>query len=495
MCRYILSIDQGTSGTKALLFDDSGRFVRRYNAVHRQYYPHSGWVEQDADEVFQNTVSAIDMLIAESGVNPMQIAAVSITNQRETVVVWDKRTGKPVANAIVWQCNRGTDICETLARQGYGDFIRKQSGLVLSPYYSASKVKWLLNNIKGARDAAVNGDLLMGTMDSWLMYKLTEGAVHATDVSNASRTQLMDIEKLCWDDELLNIFGIPHCMMPEIHSSDHIFGTLKVSCLAQFRIPIAGAIGDSHAALFGQNCFERGMAKVTYGTGSSIMMNIGNTPYFSEKGLVTSVGWSVGGETVYVAEGNINCSADTIKWLVEDLELITNAESSEAVAQSVADTGGVYLVPAFVGLGTPYWDSEATALITGMTRGTKKAHVVRAACECIGYQVKDIIDIMTAEAGVSLKEIRVDGGASRNNFIMQFQSDILGVNVAVNRVEEICALGAAYIAGIAIGFWELKELGKLRTNDTYFTPQMDSDIRNELYEGWKKAVRRTLQKV
>ena len=495
MNRYILSIDQGTSGTKALLFDDRGRFVRRCNAVHRQFYPHSGWVEQDAEEIFQNTVSAIDILISESGVDPSKIAAVSITNQRETAVVWNKHTGKPVANAVVWQCSRGTEICGFLAKQGYGDFIRKQSGLVLSPYYSASKVKWLLDNIDGARDAAVNGDLLMGTMDSWLIYNLTGKSVHATDVSNASRTQLMDIENLCWDSELLDIFSIPLCMMPEIHPSDYMFGILKVSCLAQFKIPITGVLGDSHAALFGQNCFNRGMAKVTYGTGSSIMMNIGGTPYFSEKGLVTSVGWGRGGETVYVAEGNINCSADTIKWMAEDLELISNAECSEAIAQSVADTGGVYLVPAFVGLGTPYWDSEATALITGMTRGTKKAHVVRAACESIGYQVKDVLDIMTAEAGVSLQEIRVDGGASRNSFIMQFQSDILGVNVAVNRVEEICALGAAYMAGVAIGLWAFKELGELRTKDTYFKPRMDTDLRRQLYEGWQKAVRRTLQKV
>ncbi len=332
----------------------------------------------------------------------------------------------------------------------------------------------------------------MGTIDSWLIYKLTAGKVHATDYSNASRTQFMDIRELCWDDELLDIFTIPKSMLPQIYNSDHIFGNVSVSLLSDFNVPITGVLGDSHAALFGQNCFERGTAKVTYGTGSSIMMNIGQTPYSSEKGLVTSVGWGIGEKVVYVAEGNINCSADTIKWMVDELELIPNAAVTEEISKSVESTNGVYLVPAFVGLGTPYWNSEATALITGMTRGTRKAHVVRAACESIGYQVRDVLDIMTKEAGTSLKEIRVDGGASRNSFIMQFQSDILGVNVVVNKVEEICAIGCAYMAGCAIGMWKFDELGKLRSNDTLFTPQIDILKKDKLYDGWKKAVKRTL---
>ncbi len=492
--KYVLSIDQGTSGTKVLLFDQNGEFVDRINKPHSQFYPQPGWVEQDAEEIFNNVAEAIDEIITVNGINLNEIQVVSISNQRETVVVWDKVSGKPIYNAIVWQCNRGTEICEKIADKGLSETILNKTGLVLSPYYSAAKIKWVLDNVDKAREKADKGELLCGTIDSWLIYNLTCGAVHATDYSNASRTQLMNIEKLCWDQELLQTFTIPGSMMPKIYPSDKVFGHVKTTVLAGADIPIAGVLGDSHAALFGQNCFTHGMAKVTYGTGSSIMMNIGNSPYISKKGLVTSIGWGIGGKVVYVAEGNINCSAATIKWLVDDLELIENPACSEEISQSIDSNDGVYFVPAFVGLGTPYWDSEATALITGMTRGTKKAHIVRAACECIAYQVKDVVDIMAEEAGVSLKEIRVDGGASRNKFIMQFQSDMLSVNVLVNSLEEICAIGAAYLGGIATGLWKADELSEFRTKDIYFKPKMDKETADRLYDGWKIAVKRTLQK-
>ncbi|MFA5658335.1 MAG: glycerol kinase GlpK [Oscillospiraceae bacterium] len=495
MSRYILSIDQGTSGTKALLFDDKGRFVSRHSEVHSQFYPNPGWVEHDAEEIFEKTVSAIDSLIEKSGVLPSEIAACAITNQRETVVVWDKQTGKPVCNAIVWQCSRASEICDKIEAEGYADIIKEKTGLVLSPYYSAAKIKWVLDNIPNARKKAEKGELVFGTIDSWLIYKLTGGRIHATDCSNASRTQLMKLKTLSWDEEILKIFTIPKEMAPEILSSDSDFGEIAVSVLSGKGIRISGALGDSHAALFGQNCFERGSAKVTYGTGSSIMMNIGKSPYYSKNGLVTSVGWKAQNEIVYVAEGNINCSAATIKWLVDDLELIPDSKSSEAIAASVPDTGGVYFVPAFVGLGTPYWDSEATALITGITRGTKKSHIVRAALEAIAYQVRDIIDIMKLEAGAEVPEIRVDGGASRNAFLMQFQADILSTTVVVNRVEEICAIGAAYMAGISVGLWSgLEALKKLRTDDSYFISKMKPEYREEIYNNWRKAVSRTLAK-
>ncbi len=495
MSRYVLSIDQGTSGTKALLFDQRGRFVDRHSETHMQYYPNSGWVEHDAVEIFEKVVSAINSLINKTGVLPQEIAACAITNQRETVVVWDKNSGEPVCNAIVWQCNRASEICESLKSQGDGDVIRSKTGLVLSPYYSAAKIKWILDNISGARQKAENGDLYFGTIDSWLIYKLTGGKVHATDCSNASRTQLMNLNTLSWDEEIMKIFDIPMKMAPEIRSSDSYFGDISLPCFSANGIAIMGVLGDSHAALFGQNCFDRGSTKVTYGTGSSIMMNIGQTPYYSTKGLVTSVGWKAQNKVVYVAEGNINCSAATIKWLAEDLELISDSKSSEGLAKSVENSGGVYFVPAFVGLGTPYWDSEATALVTGITRGTKKSHFVRAALEAIAYQVRDIIDIMKDEANAVIPEIRVDGGASRNGFLMQFQADILNTPVVVNRVEEICAIGAAYMAGISAGLWSgNEELKSLRTEDTCMTPSMPQDTVDTLYSGWQSAVKRTLAK-
>lgn len=490
--KYILTIDQGTSGTKALLFDQNGQFVARENMSHRQYYPNPGWVEHDAEEIYSNTLTAIERIIKNNDIDITDILVLSLTNQRETVVAWDKNTGKPVCNAIVWQCNRATEICEKLS--DCADMVKKKTGLVLSPYYSAAKIKWILDNIPEARQKADSGDLYVGTIDSWLIYNFTGKKAHMTDCSNASRTQLMNIKELCWDKQILDIFNIPLSVLPQIKSSDYIFGTVKDGILSGYNIPISGVLGDSHAALFGQNCFKRGETKVTYGTGSSIMMNIGEAPYSSQKGLVTSIGWGMGDNIVYVAEGNINCSAATIKWLVNDIELIKDSKCTEEISLSVDDSGGVYLVPAFVGLGTPYWDSEATGLITGLTRGTKKAHIVRAACESICYQVKDVIDIMASESDVKVEKILVDGGASRNKFIMQFQADMLDADVVVNEVEEICALGSAYMAGIAIKLFRQEELHKLRKNDNVFSSAINQDKRNQLYKGWKSAIKRTMFK-
>lgn len=491
--KYIVSIDQGTSGTKALLFNEMGRLVLRASRSHKQFYPNPGWVEHDPEEILITTVSAVDEVIEKSGVSPSDVVALAITNQRETVVAWDKYTGKPICNAIVWQCNRSSNLCSVWEEQGYTQTVFEKTGMTLSPYYSASKISWILENVPGAKERNERGELMFGTVDSWLIYNFTGKKQHKTDFSNASRTQLLNIHTQTWDDELLSLFGIKKESLPEILSADDCYGEVEIGCLKGYGIPIAGVLGDSHAALFGQNCYQRGSAKVTYGTGSSIMMNIGEQPYLSKNGLVTSIGWRAQGKTIYVAEGNINCSAATIKWLVDDLELIPDSKSSEEIASAVSDTDGVYFVPAFVGLGTPYWASDATALITGITRGTKKAHIVRAALEAMAYQVKDVLDIMVMEANTTLGEIRVDGGPSRNSLLLQFQADILQTHVVVNEVEEICALGAAYMAGLAVGLWESQEvLSNLRIKDTRFSPVMDKDEGKRKYEGWLSAVRRTL---
>lgn len=434
-------------------------------------------------------------MLKQSGVDLEQVMAISVTNQRETVVVWDKTTGKPVCNAIVWQCQRAAKICRSIAAQGYEDRIKDKTGLVLSPYFSAAKVKWILDNVEGAKEKAEKGELLMGTMDSWLIWNLTGRRVHATDYSNASRTQLFNLKELQWDEEILEAFGIPEAMLPEVLCSDEIFGYAGEELGFEGEIPISGVIGDSHAALFGQNCFEKGMAKATYGTGSSIMMNIGGLPLKSEKGLVTSIAWGIGGTVHYVFEGNINCTGATIKWLADDLELIADPAESEKLALSVANNEGVYIVPAFVGLSAPYWDSEAKASITGITQGAKKAHIVRAAEESIAYQIKDVLDLMMEESGIKLKELRVDGGPTRDGFLMQFQSDMLGTAVACPRIEELSALGSGFIAGLAVGLWRgLEEIKALREQGRNYAPGMSEGEREDLYTGWKKAVSRTLSK-
>lgn len=490
---YVLSIDQSTSGTKAIVIDNGGRIVSRTTIEHSQYYPYPGWVEHDAEEIYEKTVLAIRNVLQKSTIDRSKIAVIAVTNQRETVLVWDRYSGKPVYNAIVWQCRRAADKCRILEEQGLAPMARAKSGLVLSPYFSGPKVQWILQNVKDAREKAEAGHLLYGTMDAWLIWKLTGGKVHATDYSNASRTLLFNIRELRWDDELLHMFNIPRCMAPEVKCSDEVFGHTTVEGIFNEEIPVSGVMGDSHAALFGQNCFERGMAKTTYGTGSSIMMNIGSRPLESREGLVTSIAWGMDNRVDYVFEGNINCAGATIKWLADELGLVESSRDAGGVAALVENNGGVYIVPAFTGLGAPYWDSRARAGIHGLTLDSKKAHIIRAAEESIAYQVKDIVDLMVKESGIPLRELRVDGGPTRDAFLMQFQSDMLDVEVVTNKIEELSALGAAYMAGIAVGLWKNKdEIQKMRIVDKVFKSTMDSGLRGQLYAGWKEAVQRTL---
>jgi glycerol kinase len=493
--RYILSIDQSTSGTKALLFDNGGVILKRVDVPHEQFYPKPGWVEHDALEIYRNTLAAVKRVITESKLEPTLVEAVAVTNQRETAVVWNRRTGLPVYNAVVWQCRRGEDICETLEKEGLAEAVQEKTGLVLSPYFSASKIRWILDHVDGARAVAERGDLLCGTMDSWLIWNFTHGKMHATDYSNASRTQLFNISSLSWDRELLEAFAIPATMMGEVKYSDEEFGRTDLDGILPRAVPISGVMGDSHAALFGQNCFYPGMAKATYGTGSSIMMNIGDRPLQSKRGLVTSIAWGMQKKIEYVFEGNINCSGSTIQWLVDDLELIASAKEAGSIAASVPDNQGVYLVPAFVGLSAPYWDSAARASISGISRGTKKAHIVRAAEESMAYQIKDILDLMTQESGAVLKELRVDGGPTKDAFLMQFQADILNISVVRSSIEELSAAGSAYMAGISKGFWDGKDgVAALRNAAGTYRRAMEEAEAEVLYSGWLRAVARTLSK-
>jgi glycerol kinase len=488
MKKYIISIDQSTSATKAVLFTEDCRLVRRVNIDHQQYYPQAGWVEHDAEEIYRNTVEAIRRVVAQ-GEGEEAAYSLSITNQRETVVVWNRLTGKPVCHAVVWQCQRGADICNALKEQGYTELIQQKSGLLIDPYFSASGVKWILDNVEGARAQADRGELLMGTIDSWLVWKLTGGAVHATDYTNASRTLLFNIHTLDWDDDLLRLFTVPRSMMPRPLPCDSIFGETTVEGVFSAPVQIAGVLGDSHGALAGQMCFSPGMGKATYGTGSSVMVNIGEEAVKAPQGLVTSVGFAACGKVFYAFEGNIHCTGATIKWMVEKLKLIESPAAIEAIARTVPDNGGVYLVPAFAGLGAPWWNSKAKAILCGMTLGTEQGHVCRAALEAIAYQVKDLIDLMTKHADIQLKELRVDGGPTKNQLLMQFQADML--NACINRsdVEEASAMGAMLMNGLARGLWKnLDEVARLRTHDNRIRSTMADEERNRLYEGWVKAV-------
>lgn len=491
--KYVLAVDQSTSGTKAVIWDKNAQIVGKCYVEHRQYYPRPGWVEHDPEEIYTKTLTAVDTVLEKHGVSIDDIAVLAITNQRETVVVWDRETGKPIYNAVVWQCQRASNICREIEEKGYGKVIREKTGLTLSPYFSAAKIKWILDNVQGAREKAREGKLLCGNIDAWLIWKLTGGKVHATDYSNASRTQLFNIKELKWDEEILEIFDIPARMLPKVKFSDEIFGYTEKESGFPGKVPISGVMGDSHAALFGQNCFEKGTAKATYGTGSSVMMNIGEKFLEPKNGLVTSIGWGAFGKIEYVFEGNINCTGATIQWLVDNLQLIPDPKVVGEIASSLEDNEGVYFVPAFVGLGAPYWDSQARAAIIGMSRGTTKAHIVRAAEESIAYQIKDILELMIENSGIELKELRVDGGPTRDNFLMQFQADILGIPVERNKVAEVSALGSAFMAGIAVAFWKSKdEIRNLRQVDKVFVGHMSADERERLYRGWKEAVRRTL---
>lgn len=492
--KYILTLDQSTSGTKSILVNHQGKLVAKTNIEHQQYYPRTDWVEHDPLEIYNNTVKIIKMMVEDNNLTGEQIAAIGITNQRETALVWDKNTGKPVHNAVVWQCQRGKEICNQLKEEGYEDKIREKTGLLIDPYFSASKVKWILDNVEGVKARAQRGELLFGTIDSWLIWKLTEGEVHATDFSNASRTMLFNIRSLEWDQELLDLFDIPSSMMPEVKSSDEIFGYTSVEETFDNKLPIAGIMGDSHAALFGQNCFGKGTAKATYGTGSSIVMNIGKEYQESQNGIVTSLGWGLNGNVTYIFEGNIHATGATIKWLADNLELIVDSAESEELANSVASNEGVYFVPAFVGLGAPYWNNEARAMITGLGFNTDKSHIVRSALEAIAYQIKDVLDLMIEESGINLKELRVDGGPTRNDFLIQFQADMLDVPVTRIKIEEISALGSTFMAGLAVGYWKIKkDIETLRETGSTFVSEMKKEEREKLYSGWKEAVDRVLK--
>ena len=490
MKHKIIAIDQSTSATKAMLFSDECKLLDRLNIEHHQYYPRHGWVEHDPTEIYDNTVKAITMLMESVGKEDDCEYSLAITNQRETVVVWNRVTGEPVHNAVVWQCQRGAELCNQLKKAGHEPVVRAKSGLMIDPYFSATGVKWILDNVDGAAELAAKGDLLMGTIESWLIWKLTGGKTHACDYTNASRTLLFNIHALNWDSELLDIFGIPASMLPEAKPSDSVFGETTIEGLFDSPIPIAGAIGDSHGALVGQMCFKSGMGKATYGTGSSVMVNIGTDALNPPAGLVTSIGFAALGKVHYAFEGNIHCTGATIKWLTDKLELINSPSEVERFALSVPDTGGVYFVPAFAGLGAPWWNSEAKAAIVGMTLATGKGHVCRAALDAIAYQIKDLVDTMTSGNDVSLSELRVDGGPTKNNYLMQFQADMLGV--AVNRadIEEASAYGAVLMNCLARGVWtSLDEVAALRTHNDLIIPASEAEKNAALYAGWCKAVK------
>jgi glycerol kinase len=490
--KYIIAIDQSTSASKIMLFDNNAGLVKRLSFPHKQYYPQEDFVEHDGIEIFNNVVIGLKEIISVTNTEISEVAGIAITNQRETALIWDRTTGLPVANAAVWQCQRGAEYCRHLQKNGLSDTIQKKTGLVIDPYFSASKLKWIMDNTPGLKERTAKGEILLGTMDSWLLWKLTNGKVHATDYTNACRTMLFNINTLKWDEELIKLFDLHVSMFPEVKFSDEIFGYTAPGVIFKSSLPIAGLTGDSHGALFGQNCFEPGMGKATYGTGSSIMMNIGSKAPVPPEGLVTSIGFACNKKISYVFEGNIHCTGDTLNWLKNELELITDFSELEPLALSLSDNNGVYLVPAFVGLGAPYWDNYARASISGMPRNTTKAHIARAALESIAYQVKDLVDIMGKPGETTLTVLNVDGGPTRNNFLMQFQSDLIGSKVIRSGIEEISALGATFLAGLAFGVWNnLDEIRALKHTDKVFESDMPVTEKEKLYKGWKKAVERT----
>ena len=492
MSKYVLGIDQSTQGTKALLFDEEGSLICRSDVPHKQYIDERCWVEHDPEEIYRNTLSVVKILVEKAGIDKNEIVTLGISNQRETAMVWDRATGKPVYNAVVWQCARGAEICAKIEAAGHGEMIRSHTGLQLSPYFSAAKIAWVLQNVEGAQERADRGELCCGTIDSWLVYKLTGGKEFRTDYSNASRTQMFNITSLAWDPEVCGLFGIPVSCLAELTDSDGEYGMTDFDGFLDAPIPIRGVLGDSHGALFGQGCVEKGMIKTTYGTGSSVMMNIGKDPEFSKR-VVTSLAWKLNGEVNYVLEGNINYTGAVITWLKDDLELITSPGETEALALAANPKDKTYLVPAFTGLSAPYWDSEAAGIISGMTRTTKRAEIVRAGLDCIAYQITDVIEAMSEESGIAIGELRVDGGPTRNRYLMQFQSDMAHVTVQVPSAEELSGIGAAYAAGIAVGLYVRDEVFA-KMSRTKFEPAMDAETRNEKYEGWKHAVSQVLTK-
>lgn len=489
MEKYILSFDQGTTSSRAIVFNQQGVAIAIAQKEFKQIFPQPGWVEHDANEIWSTQLGVAAEAISKAGLNVQQIAAIGITNQRETTVVWDKNTGNPIFNAIVWQDRRTADYCDYLKKEGYATTIQQKTGLVIDAYFSATKLKWILDNISGARDKAIKGELLFGTIDSWLVWKLTNGKVHVTDVSNASRTMLFNIHTLEWDAELLKLMDIPASVLPSVKSSSEVYGETN-NILTAANIPIAGIAGDQQAALFGQMCTQPGMVKNTYGTGCFMLMNTGTKAVPSTNHLLTTIAWQINNTTYYALEGSVFIAGAVVQWLRDGLKIIRSSSEVEALASTVDSSDGVYVVPAFAGLGAPYWNQHARGIITGITRGTSSAHMARACLDSIAFQTMDVLKAMEADAGISIKELRVDGGATANNLLMQFQSDVLNTKVVRPVVTETTALGAAYLAGLAVGYWkDIADIEKQWQVDTIFTPMQDVEKRKQLATGWQKAVK------
>ena len=488
MKNYVIALDQGTTSSRAIVFDRQQNIVEIAQKEFTQLYPKAGYVEHDPMGIYASQYGVLTEVLARGNIDPAEVAAIGITNQRETTILWDRKTGRPVYNAIVWQCRRTADICEDLKKQGLEEYIRENTGLLIDAYFSGTKIKWILDHVEGLRERAERGEILFGTVDTWLIWKLTGGEVHVTDYTNASRTMIYNIKTLDWDDTILKALDIPRCMLPQVCNSSEVYGTVNIGGV---NIPIAGIAGDQQAALFGQTCFQKGEAKNTYGTGCFLLMNTGEEMYLSQNGLLTTIAIGLGGKVQYALEGSVFVGGAVIQWLRDELRFLGDAKDSEYFATQVEDNGGVYLVPAFTGLGAPHWDMYARGAIFGLTRGAGRNHIIRAALEAIAYQTKDVLDAMVADTGIDLRELKVDGGASANNFLMQFQADILGRSIRRPMIRETTALGAAYLAGLAVGFW--KDLGDIKnqwTLDKIYSPQMEGTQREKLLKGWKKAVSR-----
>ena len=491
MKQYLIALDQGTTSSRCIIFDRLQNIIGVAQREFTQYYPKPGWVEHDPIEIWSSQYSVLTEVLAQSGIAPEEIAGIGITNQRETTIVWDKHTGRPIYNAIVWQCRRTAALCEELKRDtALTEYIKEHTGLLIDAYFSATKLKWILDNVEGARAKAEAGDLLFGTVDSWLVWKLTKGKVHVTDYTNASRTMLYDIRNLCWDQHICDTLGIPMSMLPQVQDSSHIYGTAN---LQGIQVPIAGIAGDQQAALFGQACFAPGEAKNTYGTGCFLLMNTGDKLYRSQNGLLSTIAIGLNGTVQYALEGSVFVGGAVIQWVRDELRFFTESRDAEYYASKVPDTGGVYLVPAFTGLGAPHWDMYARGALVGLTRGTTREHIIRAAQESIAYQVYDLVDAMEKDTGIALSALNADGGASRDKFLIQFQSDILNKPVCRPTIRETTALGAAYLAGLAVGVWkDLDEIRTMRTLDQEYTPKIEDSVRQKLLRGWHKAVGRSL---
>ena len=490
---YIIALDQGTTSSRAVLLDKNANIIEVAQREFTQIYPQAGWVEQNPMEIWASQSSTLNEVVAKAGITSDKIAAIGITNQRETTIVWEKETGKPIYNAIVWQCRRTADICTQLKADGHESYIRKTTGLVVDPYFSGTKIKWILDHVEGARERAEKGELLFGTVDTWLVWKLTQGRAHVTDYTNASRTMLFNIHTKQWDDKMLELLDIPKAMLPKVCNSSEVYGQTNIGGKGGVRIPVAGIAGDQQAALYGHLCVDAGMAKNTYGTGCFMLMNTGDRAVESKNGLLTTIACNAKGQPCYALEGSIFMGGASIQWLRDELRLIHDSADSEYFATKVKDTNGVYVVPAFTGLGAPYWDPYARGAIVGLSRGVNRNHIVRATLEAIAYQTREVLDAMQSDSGEKLAALRVDGGAVANNFLMQFQADILDVKVERPKVREVTALGAAYLAGLAVGFWkDLEELRGKAIVERTFEPKQTPEKRTALYQGWKKAVQRAL---